>query len=442
MMVAVAAMFTFAACGGDEPAPQPQKPAEKTQLEAPVVTVKDVTETGFTIEWTAVANATEYAIYLNKDNKPTTTATSYTFTDLKAGTYKPRVMALGGENYENSEYSAVVEVVVVGPSSIDWFTQTLSLAEVNEEKGTGPYNAVTMLWKGTGVTEAVYGIFSADYFAESATEKDILAEMKTAADAEWIADINSAEGLQLTCPGLDGGVEYAFYVYVTNDKGVSFMEKDVIATEEAQPSAATEKWLGAWTVNTTKAVSFDQNANISEIDQEETFTVTVYPSLNSPNEVIIDGLSVLGADQGVVTYGEVSEDTLWILSGVLVNTTADGIGNYWIGWYTLGQDFFPSIDGYPSAVVTLAADGNAATSTNVIPMYDQAGNPVNLTCNCNDVFGVSSKGEIYFYVENFPAVYRTGAMTWTKAAAAPATSSVAPKAAFGNMLKSSVVIAK
>ena len=68
-----------------------------------------------------------------------------------------------------------------------------------------------------------------------------------------------------------------------------------------------------------------------------------------------------------------------------------------------GQQFFPSIDGYPSAVVTLAADGNAATSTNVIPMYDQNGNPVNLTCNCNDVFGVAGE-QIYFYTEKTAAV--------------------------------------
>ena len=444
MMAAFAVMFSFAACGGDEPTetPAPQ-PSDKTQLDKPVVTVTSTGEDCFTISWEAVAGAKEYLVYLDKNNQPKTTETTYTFSNLNAGTYKPRVKAIGDGTVKDSGYSDVVEIVLTGVSSIDWFTQTLKLAEVNEEEGYAPYNAVDIHWQGAGVTELFYGVYEASYLAE-ATNAEIIDALTGTMDAESLAVINTPEGAKFTCGNLSGGVAYDFFVYVTNDKGVKFLVKDQITTAVAEPSEATQKWLGSWTVNSTKAYSVDEYVNITKFDKEDTFTVTVYNSADDPNLVVIDGLSVLGAEQGLVTLGEVFDNKLYIFSGVSLGTNSDGsIYNYWIGWYTdANGEFFPSIDGYPSALVTMDESAAAATSTNVIPMQDENGNPVELVCEFCDVFGVSGEGGIYFFIEAFPAVYRTGDMTWTKNAAAASALSVAPKTFDANMLKSSVVIAR
>ena len=444
MMAAFAVMFSFAACGGDEPTetPAPQ-PSDKTQLDKPVVTVTSTGEDCFTISWDAIAGATEYLVYLDKNNQPKTTETTYTFSNLNAGTYKPRVKAIGDGTVKDSSYSDVVEIVLTGVSSIDWFTQTLSLAEVNEEEGYAPYNAVDMHWQGTGVTELFYGIFDATYLAE-ATDTEIIDALTGTVNAEYLAAINTPEGAKFTCGDLSGGVTYDFFVYVTNEKGVKFLVKDQITTAVAEPSEAVQKWLGSWTVNSTEAYSVAQDVTLTKFDKEDTFTVTVYNSADDPNSVVIDGLSVLGAEQGLVALGEVFDNKLYIFSGVYLGTNSDGsIYNYWVGWYTEpAGDFYPSIDGYPSAIVTLDESAAAATSTNVIPMQDEAGNPVELVCEFCDVFGVGAEGGLYFYIEAFPAVYRTGEMTWTKNAAAASALSVAPKTFDANMLKSSVVIAR
>ena len=91
-------------------------------------------------------------------------------------------------------------------------------------------------------------------------------------------------------------------------------------------------------------------------------------------------------------------------------------GYYWVGWY----DFGLSIDGYPSNIATL--DGETATSTNAMTFYDENNNEVPVVCFASDVFGVTETGGLLFFVEAFPGVYRTGDMTWTKSAAAQATS--------------------
>jgi hypothetical protein len=79
------------------------------------------------------------------------------------------------------------------------------------------------------------------------------------------------------------------------------------------------------------------------------------------------------------------------------------------------------MDAYPSNVVTL--DGTSATSTNEYNLYYEDGTPAPTVCYCSDVFGVTSEGSIYFLIEQFPGVYRTGAMTWTKTGAAPSAMS-------------------
>ena len=67
LMVAFAAMFTFAACetpadGDDNNNGNGNKPTTPTALAKPVLSVEDVTSTSFIVKWEAVENAIGYMV--------------------------------------------------------------------------------------------------------------------------------------------------------------------------------------------------------------------------------------------------------------------------------------------------------------------------------------------------------------------------------------------
>lgn len=454
MMAAVAAMFVFASCGND-PVEGENKPATKTQLETPVVTVKEKGETSFTIEWEAVENATSYMIYFDKNNQKTTAETSYTFTDLNAGTYKPRVKAIA-EGYEDSEYSSVVEIVLTGLTNADWFTQTLAPITEPTELSDGtivhPWNAVYYSWKGKGVVDIQYVMFATEYF-ESITKDEVLENMNTMSadqlamvlpyiNGEMVNDPEApAEDWTGVFKGLPGKTSFTLCTLVTNDKGVEYYTTSEITTAEVVIAEETKAWFGTWTVNAHEIYSINDKGEGTVSAKEETFTINITASEDAHNEVYVDGWSVMGLDAGAYTYGIVEENTLSIMNGTYLGLAEDGsFRYYWLGIYSDPVNF--SIEAYPSNIATLAEDGNTAASTNKLTFYYQDGTPLEVTCYCSDVMGVADNGQVYFFIEEWPAVYRSGNMEWTKSEAAPATlnanaRTLNPKSA----LKSSMVVA-
>ena len=334
MMVAVAAMFAFAACGNDE-TPEPQKPAGKTQLDAPVVTVSNVTEDGFTLTWEPVANATKYLVFLNADNKPETTETTYTFSGLDAGTYKPRVKAVNEDgNYKDSDYSAAVEpIVLTGATSVNWFTQTVALPEDSDElaaKGINSSNTFTFNWKGDGVESLSYMYFFAEDLA-GMSDDDIIAEMY-GLGAEYLAEVNTAEGADLQFSDLAGGTTYVLCAYVTKD-GKGFMAKSEITTNATILTTSAAYWIGAWNARTEKMITFGESTvDVTEQVSDFTYTVLQY-SEDYSNYVYVDGQSVLnnifGPDNGMLAYTGYTEEGHYVLSLYNPAMYSDqGNGNY------------------------------------------------------------------------------------------------------------------
>lgn len=454
-MAAVAAMFVFASCANDPEEGGENKPATKTQLETPVVTVKEKGETSFTIEWEAVENATSYMIYFDKNNQKTTAETSYTFTDLNAGTYKPRVKAIA-EGYEDSEYSSVVEIVLTGLTNADWFTQTLAPITEPTELSDGtivyPWNAVYYSWKGTGVVDIQYVMFATEYF-ESITKDEVLENMNTMSADQLAMVLPYINGEMVNDPedpaedwtgvfrGLPGNTSFTLCALVTNDKGVEYYTTSEITTAEVVIAEETKAWFGTWTVNAHEIYSINQQGEGTVSAKEETFTINITASEDAHNEVYVDGWSVMGLDAGAYTYGIVEENTLSIMNGTYLGLAEDGsFRYYWLGIYSDPVNF--TIEAYPSNIATLAEDGNTAASTNKLTFYYEDGTPLEVTCYCSDVMGVADDGQVYFFIEDWPAVYRSGDMEWTKSEAAPATlnanaRTLNPKSA----LKSSMVVA-
>lgn len=415
MMMIAAAAISFAACGEDTPDGPVNPTPNGSKLETPAPEATEVAETEFTIAWEAVANADSYTVNLKGKNY-TTAETSYKFENMNAGEYTVRVKATG-EGYKDSDFGQVV-VTLTGATSVDWFQSSVAPAEENPEKGYGPYNAVAFTWKGTGVKSLSYGLYLSENLmgVDNKTIQDAL----TAIGAEDLAVVNSAEGLSAVIGPISGGTTYTMCLLAVNEAGIEFFSKEEVTTETAEASAEALAWAGTWTVNSTQKYSIDQNGDGTVIDGAETFTVNITTSPNDPDEVVIDGWSVLG--EGFTTYGSVEGDTLYILNGTYLGEGQDQngqpFGYYWVGWY----DFGLSIDGYPSNIATL--DGETATSTNAMTFYDTNNAEVPVVCYASDVFGVTETGGLLFFVESFPGVYRTGDMTWTKSTAAAQATSI------------------
>ena len=414
MMMIAAATFAFAACTpSDEPTDDPKPAGKKLETPAPTAEAGD---TFFTVSWEAISGADSYTLNCKGKNY-TTAETSYKFENLNAGDYTVRVKATGAGR-EDSDFGSVT-VTLTGATSVNWFESSCKPAEVNEAEGYGPYNAIEFTWKGTNVKSLAYGLYYADNLI-GVSDTDIKNAL-TLVDDKTLAAVNSAEGLTSVLGPVDGGTTFAMCLLVTNAEGIEFFSKEEVTTLTAEPSEATKAWIGTWTVNSTQKYSINDQGEGTVLEQADSFTVTITPSASNPDEVVIDGFSVLG--EGFITYGSVEGETLYILNGTNLGMSEDGaFYYYWLGWY----DFGITIDAYPSNIVTL--NGTSATSTNEMTFYDENNNEVPVVCYASDVFGVTDGGNIYFLIPEFPGVYRTGAMAWTKTgAAAQALSAQAKK---------------
>lgn len=465
-MAALAAMFTFAACGGDDATNEGNTPAPgtKTQLAQPVVEVVAQTEDSFTISWNAVSGATEYLVYLDKNNQPKTTETTYTFTDLNAGTYKPRVKAIGGDKYKDSEYSAVIEITVAGASSVNWFTQTVGLPEDSAElaaKGINSSNTVVFNWQGDGVEALSYMYFFNDDDFAAMTEDQIVAEMY-ALDAETLAYVNTAEGIDLQFTDMAGDTEYVLCAYVVK-AGKTFLDKKVVKTNPTILTLGTQAWLGNWTATTSQLITIptDENGltNYAVTDQttEHSFTVTPYNEYYS-NYVWVDGLSVLGKE--APAFGQISHEkvvnadktgyeytgnyVLELMCYETIGQLAEDIWAVWLPLATKGTSGYTFVSGsFPGFTFVLNPTTGAVTCISYSgTLNDNSAFEVKMM----DIFGLNpSTGNLYLMSADdestIDTYYWGGFQNVAKAAAAASTASVAPKAMKVSSVAASVVVA-
>jgi hypothetical protein len=419
MMAVLTAVFAFVACtkgtdnpnnGGGHDNPKGEK------LATPELSVKEQTATSFTIAWNAVTGADSYMVNFKGKNY-TVTDLEYKFENLNAGEYTVQVLAKG-EGYDNSD-KAKIKVTLTGLTEADWFSQELFLAE-DAENGYTKSNAVWFTWKGEGVTKIEYGLFETASL-ESATDADIKSELNSIPSDQLgtiLQYVNGAEGYTGVFSPVSGSSSYTLCTLVADANGVEYLAKSEITTEALVLTDDAKAWLGTWNVKSHQIYSIEQTGDGTKSAKEDEFTVTITAGESAANEVRIDGLSVLGSDWP--TYGIVAEDTLYILNGVYLGSD-NQCHYYWVGFYD--EPVGLTINEYPSNVATIAADGATATSTNKITLQDENGADLVVECFCSDVMGVTDDGYIQFFIDAFPAVFRTGDMEWTKTDAATAAKS-------------------
>lgn len=461
-MAALAAMFTFAACGGDDATNDGNKPAPgtKTQLAQPVVKVVAQTEDSFTISWDAVSDATEYLVWLDKNNQSKTTETTYTFTDLNAGTYQPRVKALGGDKYKDSDYSDVVKITVAGASSVKWFTQTAYLPEDSAElaaKGINSSNTIVFNWQGDGVEALSYMYFFNDDDFAAMTEDQILSSM-AALDAETLAYVNTADGVTFQWDELAGDTEYVLCAYVVK-AGKTFLDKQYVKTNPTVLTLGTEAWLGNWNASTPQIVEIGEDYTFSNQRTDFTLNITPYNEYYS-NYVWVDGFSVLGENApafGIVSHEKVlnaAKDDydytgnyqLDLMCYETIGEMGEGSGVYavWMPLCTKGNSGYTFVMGsFAGYTLTLNPTTGAVTCK---PYSGTLSDNSPFEVKVMDIFGLNPKtGELYLMMkdaENAYTTYKAGGIeNVVKAAAAASTSSVAPKAMKAASFPTSVVVA-
>lgn len=428
MMMIAAAVFAFAACektGEDDGTTGGGTTGggnKGGKLATPEL-AETHTETSITLTWGAVENAEAYRLNLD-GTFYNTDECSYTFENLNAGSYTIRVQATA-EGYEASDWGKVT-VSLTGATSVDWFTQTLSLPEVDEtvDYGNGqvatyqPYNGVKALWQGTGVSDFKYALYETARI-EGASDAQIKANLNTFDDINGALElINSAEGLEVIFGGCAANTSYTAYVLVTNEAGQEFFTSNEITTEDFETPAETQAWIGTWNAKTSQVISIDGNGNGTLSEQEQTFNFTVSASATDPYVVVIDGLSVLGEDNPTIGY--VEKNTLTIMTNLVIGTDADGIQYMWLPYVYLDGEL-AGLNNFgaevPAHFLTMAEDGTVTGETGKFEAKYQDGTAVNVEVVSSEVYGVDGSGQLYFFIEAFPAVYRAGAMEVTKAAA-------------------------
>ena len=350
MMAVLAAMFAFVACtdSTDEPA------GTKGKLATPELT-STTTETSFTIAWNAVSGADAYIV--NFDGKNYTVAEcSYTVENLNAGDYTVRVKATG-KGYEDSD-SAKIVVTVSGIKDCKWFTQELFLAE-DAENGYTKSNAVWFTWKGTGIADVQYGLFETAGL-EGASDKDIKANLNTF-DAQVLevvlGGINGAEGFTNVFTDTDGSTSYTLCTLVTNEDGIEFLAKSEITTEEAELTAATQRWIGTFTAKTDKMV----NINSTEVtDQVSNLTITVTAVPGTSDEVDVYGVSNLSADLPAFGYvvSQDGVDYLCITAFAAVSDLGDGVYACWFPFCETAQGHTFVTGEFIAYAFAMDAEGN------------------------------------------------------------------------------------
>lgn len=420
MMMIAAAVFAFAACGNDEPGPQGGG-NEGGKLATPELS-ETHTETSITVSWGAVENAEAYRVNLKGKNY-TTEELSYTFENLNAGTYDIRVMATA-EGYTDSEM-AKISVTITGATSVDWFTQTLSLPEVDEtvDYGNGqvmvyqPYNGVKALWKGTDVADIKYGLFATEGL-EGVSDAQIKGNLNTFDNITGALElINSADGLEIIYGGCSANTSYTAYVWVKNVAGQEFFTSNEITTSDFEVPAETQAWIGTWNAKTSQVISIGDNGAGTLSAKDETFTLTIAASATAPDMVVIDGLSVLGEDNPTVGY--VVENTLTIATNFSIGSDADGITYMWLPFVAVDGELLGLNDfggEVPAHTLTMAEDGTVTGETGKFGVKFNDGTEAEAEVVCTELYGVSQEGQLYFFIESYPAVYRAGALELTQAA--------------------------
>ena len=405
-MVAVAAMFAFTACGGDDA-------ATGGKLATPVITsvVPTAEGDGFVVTWNKIPNASEYMVMLSTSKYASTKDTTYTFTGLNGGKYSPKVKAIG-KGYQDSDFSKAKEVTITGITSADWFTHTVYLPENTEENladGINNSNTIFFTWKGTGVTSVKYSIFYKDEVPSSFDN----VEWNTIT-TDMLAEVNSEAGLTRKFTGLPADTEFVICAYVSNGVQEFVSKSEAIKTGAFIPTPSAEHWIGTWSLSTPQMADLS-GEEVVVTDNYKVFDITITPYAGTSEYFEIAGLSEY---PGMTAFAyrdpyQKGENVLCVFSSEYVDTITDGQHIVWYAWSYVemgGKDYglAPVSGQYPA--FTLSTDGVdtwCEMYSDEVSANDGSGAMGTMEVAAYDIFVVNNELELIGFVQDETKVYNT-----------------------------------
>ena len=410
--------------------PKPAPTPEKEQLAAPVLSVSDVTTTGFTVSWSAIENAANYTVLIDGANSQTISETTVTFTGLTSGehTVGVKAMAAAGSNYSDSAMATIKQSV---GGSNDWFMQDVYTRTIPEE-GIYDCNYIFVKWSGSNLKSVKYAVLDGTK-SESASDDDVIAQMQFG-EGDWIETINSEGFIVLSMPTTPNTkIEVA--ALATDANGQTILERDMVTTGD--PLATVNDYVGTFTATFTKQCVWDVVDGGNSVAPEvvdcnaytRTLTMELLDQTEYPGYVAIYGFSVLSDD--IVAFGAVDA------AGVLNifnyqqcgDADADGYVPTWLGVADGG--LVGTQVGY-----TVAPDGNGGFKAVGVTSTYQDGTPFKV--EAMEVFAMHETKGIALYVEEFPFTHNAGDFTLVKSGAASARTAAGFKSFDFSNLKSYV----
>lgn len=413
MMVALAAVFTFAAC---ETTPEEPTPSKGTKIDAPQVEITDVVEDGFTAKWGAVENAKSYSVVLTKANSSKTetqnvTETSVTFSGLGVGSYTVSVKAIANDGYKDSDYGKA-QTAVEGATSADWFELTVFVTKDYEEQGYYSFNSVFYTMKGTDVTSVSVMITTAE-LAASYTTEEILSQLQPIG-ADSISKINTADGLFSLVNPCPSNTELVFYALAENADGASVFTHKTTKTTEFFVPENVKSWLGTYEATIAKYYVYTDDKENPEYYEDTTEKFEFVVGFDEKLGLYVDGFSVQGG--GCETTASITKDGyLGINSGTVVGKSEEG---HTYTWLTMGNLYKNTEEG----LVPVQGEQGKFYAEDWASHYLVKGEGDAYACNAaaydmgdgtvmeivfNDIFAILGD-QLFFIIEGWPAKYRAG----------------------------------
>lgn len=410
MMVALAAVLTFAAC--EEPNAE-----EKVALEKPVLSITNQTADSFTVSWKAVSHADNYFVECRGVGE-NINSTEKTFTGLAAGQYTVKVMAVAkaGSKYTDSDYAEITCTIAGGD---DWFSMDVYL-DTDEEFGATPSNSFFVDMKGSDVAMLDFAVFYAED-SSKVSDTEILGMLKDG--SEYIADVN-AGGTTVVIAPVEGSTTFEAIAYATGKAGQTKLIRKSITTEAAQVSDGVAAWLGTWVGTCSKTFTWSLvqekdglYLNNSLTDAALDVTLTIQPYDQDPTAVIIVGFSrIYNVDPALGIVGD--DGALYILAGVSVGGANGGFIPTWVPCCEIeGYDDYYLIQGQFEAIRFVNNGGNVTSEWLDVELSDGSiATPVHM-----DIYAApEGDGDIQIYgaQEDFPMDLYAGDFTLTKSSTA------------------------
>ena len=330
-----------------------KEPEDPVALATPQLTV-EVSETSFTVSWTAVDNAESYSYVFQDEAEETTSETSVTFSDLEPGTYSVKVKAnapVGSVEYTDSEY-AEITATIEPPVEL---TFEITVTDVT-------YNSANIRIVPSDLTAPYTYFFGYQSDLDNFTGPE---EFMTAMIEHYEFDICTGE-LAGSVNDLPSNTE--FIVVACGIDAGGTITSDVVVepftTEAAPVDEELEKWIGTWTATFEKTLVWSEGAQYLETsveDRQMTKTLTIEIDPANPQQLLIYGWTSLGEDFPAYAMSG-DGGTLEVYSGVQVgNADSQGFVPTWAGTAELYGQVTLITGQYPAYTFTL--NGEQATST-------------------------------------------------------------------------------